>query len=282
MPRTHSADRRHVPRRARRARPHARARSTRPRRKTDTVQAPKFEVDPMWPKPLPNNWVIGRRSASPSTRRITSGSCIASTRCRPTEVGRGAESADRRRAAGARRRSSSSTRTARCCVRGAARAQGYRLAGVESRPLRRSQGHRLDGRQRRHRLAGAEVHAGRQVRRAVRQARARTRAATTRRTSAGRRRSSSIRGERGLHRRRLRQQARRRHRRRHRQVQALLGRVRQQAGRHESRARTTRMRRRRSSSAHPCTARICRSTTSSTSAIVRTTGCRCSRARASS
>ena|SRR5687768_15680487 len=24
-----------------------------------TVQAPRFEVDPVWPKPLPNNWVIG-------------------------------------------------------------------------------------------------------------------------------------------------------------------------------------------------------------------------------
>ena len=24
-----------------------------------TVQAPMFEVDPMWPKPLPNHWVIG-------------------------------------------------------------------------------------------------------------------------------------------------------------------------------------------------------------------------------
>src|SRR5437867_6063966 len=23
------------------------------------VQAPRFEVDPMWPKPLPNHWVIG-------------------------------------------------------------------------------------------------------------------------------------------------------------------------------------------------------------------------------
>ena len=22
-------------------------------------QAPKFEVDPMWPKPLPNHWVMG-------------------------------------------------------------------------------------------------------------------------------------------------------------------------------------------------------------------------------
>jgi hypothetical protein len=25
-----------------------------------TIQAPIFEVDPFWPKPLPNNWVIGR------------------------------------------------------------------------------------------------------------------------------------------------------------------------------------------------------------------------------
>ena len=24
-----------------------------------TVMAPRFEVDPMWPKPLPNHWVIG-------------------------------------------------------------------------------------------------------------------------------------------------------------------------------------------------------------------------------
>jgi DNA-binding beta-propeller fold protein YncE len=25
-----------------------------------TVQAPRFEVDPFWPKPLPNNWVLGQ------------------------------------------------------------------------------------------------------------------------------------------------------------------------------------------------------------------------------
>ena len=24
-----------------------------------SVQAPKFEVDPMWPKPLPNHWLLG-------------------------------------------------------------------------------------------------------------------------------------------------------------------------------------------------------------------------------
>ncbi|HKS06147.1 MAG TPA: hypothetical protein VJR92_07510 [Gemmatimonadaceae bacterium] len=26
---------------------------------SQTVQAPRFEVDPMWPKPLPNHWVLG-------------------------------------------------------------------------------------------------------------------------------------------------------------------------------------------------------------------------------
>src|SRR6516165_11884824 len=25
-----------------------------------TVMAPKFEVDPLWPKPLPNHWILGQ------------------------------------------------------------------------------------------------------------------------------------------------------------------------------------------------------------------------------
>ena len=25
----------------------------------NTTQAPRFEVDPMWPKPLPNHWLLG-------------------------------------------------------------------------------------------------------------------------------------------------------------------------------------------------------------------------------
>jgi len=32
---------------------------TRPQVQAATAQAPRFEVDPMWPKPLPNHWVIG-------------------------------------------------------------------------------------------------------------------------------------------------------------------------------------------------------------------------------
>jgi len=31
----------------------------RPQVEAATVQAPRFEVDPMWPKPLPNHWVVG-------------------------------------------------------------------------------------------------------------------------------------------------------------------------------------------------------------------------------
>jgi len=26
----------------------------------DLVEAPRFEVDPMWPKPLPNGWLLGQ------------------------------------------------------------------------------------------------------------------------------------------------------------------------------------------------------------------------------
>src|SRR3954466_12355530 len=26
---------------------------------TQTVQAPRFQVDPYWPKPLPNHWLLG-------------------------------------------------------------------------------------------------------------------------------------------------------------------------------------------------------------------------------
>ena len=94
--------------------------------------------------------------------------------------------------------------------------------------------------------------------------------------------SSTSQGERGVRRRRLRQQARRRDRHGHRQDQALLGRVRQQAGRHATSAATTPTRRPRSSSATRCTAPSCRTTASSTSATASTIASRCSRRTASS
>jgi hypothetical protein len=30
-----------------------------------SVQAPMFEVDPLWPKPLPNHWILGQTIGSP-------------------------------------------------------------------------------------------------------------------------------------------------------------------------------------------------------------------------
>jgi len=36
---------------------------------------PQFQVDPFWPKPLPNNWLFGRWAVSLSIRTITSGCC---------------------------------------------------------------------------------------------------------------------------------------------------------------------------------------------------------------
>ena len=60
------------------------------------------------------------------------------------------------------------------------------------------------------------------------------------------------------------------------EMQALLGRLRQQARRHRPRRRTIPTRRRRSSSATPCTAPSRRATASSTSATASTTASRCS------
>ena len=128
-----------------------------------------------------------------------------------------------------------------------------------------------------------EVHARRQVRQAVRLRATRAPAATTCGRSARSRRSRSTRANNEAYVvRRLRQQARRGHRHGHRQDQALLGRVRQQAGRHEPGPLQSRARRPPSSSAIRSTAPSRRRTASSTSAIVRTIASRCSRRTASS
>ena len=42
--------------------------------KSDTVKAPIFEVDPLWPKPMPNHWLLGMACllyTSPSPRDRT-------------------------------------------------------------------------------------------------------------------------------------------------------------------------------------------------------------------
>ena len=115
-----------------------------------------------------------RRSACRSTRSdhvwIIHRHAIAEPR---TESERAAEPADRRRAARPRRRSSSSTGGQPRRPWGGPGA-GLRLADVEPRHHRRSQGQRLDRRQRRQGRARPEVHARRQVPAADRQAGART------------------------------------------------------------------------------------------------------------
>ena len=96
---------------------------------------------------------------------------------------------------------------------------------------------------------------------------ARAGAATTWRTSAGWRRSRSTRSsQRGVRLGRLRQPAGGGDRRRHRRVQAVLGGVRQRAGRRGPRTLRPARRRRRSSSARRCTAPRCRTTGCCTSA----------------
>src|SRR2546428_3256652 len=40
-----------------------------------TVQAPKFEVDPMWPKPLPNHWIL-QPAMEESMRRPFRNACV--------------------------------------------------------------------------------------------------------------------------------------------------------------------------------------------------------------
>ena len=178
----------------RRARHRRRGRSNeRSARRRTRCMAPRFEVDPLWPKPLPNHWVLGQA------------------------IGLGIDAQDhvwivhrddlRRR--DRRRRRDQNPPTASCCVQGAAgprirsgrqprrplgRARRrLRLAGVESRHHHRPQGQRLDRRQRRDRRAHPEVHAGPASSCCSSASRARARAATTPRTSAGRRRSSSTR-----------------------------------------------------------------------------------------
>ena len=169
-------------------------RARRQRLEAQAVQAPTFEVDPMWPKPLPNHWVLGSTigvgvdSQGPRVhhppRRLDA---------EPAHRGRrGREPADRRvlraGAADARVRSGGQPRE------GVGRpGRGLRLAELEPRHHDRRQGQRLDRRERHRRLAHPQVHARRQVPGADRRAGPARRTATTRRTSAASRRSRSTR-----------------------------------------------------------------------------------------
>ena len=243
----------------------------------------RFEVDPLWPKPLPNHWVLGHddrhlgrrpgpRLDHPSRRRRRS-------------------TCERARARAARS-ASAAPRAPPVLVFDPAGnlvrswggpGAGYEWPAVQPRHPRRLQGQRLDRRQRREGRAHPQVHQGRQVPDAGRASSApdkrqqRPRELRPRGQDLGRPED-----QRGLRRRRLPQQARRRARCRHRQDEALLGRLRQQSRTTPTSASTIRQRRRRSSSATRCTASSAPTTASSTSATGRPTACRCSTPTASS
>src|SRR6266566_3766525 len=86
------------------------------------VLAPRFEVDPLWPKPLPNHWVQGMSvgvSVDPGTTSGSFTARIPSSRWKSTQ----ARSRPRRSAASRLRRFSSSTKRATSSVTGEARAR---------------------------------------------------------------------------------------------------------------------------------------------------------------
>ena len=218
--------------------------------------APRFVVDPSWPKDMPNNWILGAvTGVFVDAKRSRLGDAPARDADRRGNV-RGAEAADRHLLrAGADGDRVRRGRERRAGL-GRSVAGHLRLPAQPARHLRRPQRLRL-GRHL-HAPPREEVHARRQARdddRRVRQERRQQRHDAARRTGRHLGRSED---QRGVHRRRLSQPPRDRLRRRHRQVPASLGRVRRGAGRHaEARERS---RRRRTSSSRPCTASPARAT----------------------
>ena len=229
------------------AREGSRAERRRPRRARPRCQAPRFEVDPLWPKPLPNHWVLGQ----------TIGVWVdtddhvwivhrSSATLADNEKGIEKKTADvlRGRAAGPRVRSGG--QPAAALGRSGRRATNGPTATTASSSITRAtsglaataapDSHILKftkdgkfllqiGKKGARRKAGA---ARRQSGRAGRRLRRRQQ-----RPDELRPRREDLRrpeSERGLHRRRLSEQARRGARRRHRQDETVVGRVRQQAG----------------------------------------------------
>ena len=240
-------------------------------------EAPRFEVDPLWPKPLPNHWVLGpddrRLGRRPGRSRLDRPSQLRDAR-RQRE---GARDEEGENAARARRRCSSSISGQPAAALGRAGRQGYEWPIGNHGIFIDHKGNVWIGGN-----GGPDSHIlkftkdGKFLMQVGKKARAQAGAAHAQRAVAGFVGGSNDQvsfgrvakifvdreGQRGLHRRRLPEQARRRARCRHRQDEALLGRLRQQARRRDAAGRTTRPRRPRSSSATRCTARTCRWTAS--------------------
>ena len=211
------------------------AAAARPRRRARASRRPMFEVDPLWPKPLPNNWLLGwtigvwvdEQDHVWIIHRGAGGAAQQRARRR-------AQSADRRVLSN--RSAGPGVRSGRQLVR----SWGGPGAGYEW--PQSNHGIHVDykgnvwiggnGEKDAHILKFTkdgkflmQVGALRQERRQQRSRELRPRGQDLGRSE----------DQRGLCRRRLSQQARRGDRRRHRQDEALLGRLRQQAGRHQPR-----------------------------------------------
>ena len=132
---------------------------------------PQFQVDPFWPKPLPNNWLFGQIGGVAVDEQDHV--WVLQRPRSLTEDEKGAALKPPRNACCVPApRSWSSTPTATCCGLGRPGMPGVEWVGREHGIYRRPQGLRLAERQRRQRQRAAQVHPGRQVRPGDRQDRA--------------------------------------------------------------------------------------------------------------
>ena len=217
-------------------------------------QAPIFEVDPFWPKPLPNHWVTGSTiglsvDAQDNVWTIHRPNTVEDNfKAADIKVGeaRGRDDEAQPAAPGSQPTAGAGS-IGKCCkvappvlvydqagnlVKSwGGPGQGLRLAGQQSRDHHRSQGQHLAGWQWRQGHADPQVQRRRGVPVPVGQAWRPQRQQRHRELLAADEDLGRRLGQRGLHRRRVRQPPSHRVRRRHREVQAALGRLRQQAER---------------------------------------------------
>ena len=111
------------------------------------VQAPRFEVDPLWPKPLPNHWILGQTIGVSVDAQDHVWIIHRAGSLEPSEAARDHESAHRpvlrSRSADSRIRSGRQPPQTLGRPR-----RGLRVAGLEPRHHRRLQRQRLDRRER--------------------------------------------------------------------------------------------------------------------------------------
>ena len=200
-------------------------------------RVPQLQVDPFWPKPLPNNWLLGQVSG-----------VAVDTRDHVWIVQRPASLSERELGA------AQNPPLGKCCVAAppvlvfdqsgnlvrawGGPGAGYEWPASEHGIFVDDERLRLARRQRRQRLADPQVHARRQVPAADRQERPVARQQRHGEPRQPGRPARRRRGARGLRRRRLSQPPRHRVRFGDRRLQAALGRVRRAAERRARRRRT--------------------------------------------